>query len=428
MPGLEAGFAGIFSSGVSFWSNDKTTVVLFGSTLRKIFYILQRTFRMVTKISERVKGIKYAIRDIEVGAPEGVLKLNIGDPLLFDFKLPKVMEKAMIKAIRAGHNYYAESQGLLVLREAIAQKEGISPENVIVTAGTSEAVNFLFAALAEGGSEVLIPSPTYPQYSSMIKLWGGKPVFYSCDSSWFPEISDIKKKITKRTKGLVLINPNNPTGAVYPKDILAEIASLCEEREIPIISDEIYYDLTFGKPKRSISKIANGEAIVLNGMSKCYLAPGWRVGWLTLHNFKDTQLRESILKLCRLRLCINTPAQYAMAEVMKGKNNVHIEQMEEKLRERRDFIMRRFGEIGLKCARPDGAFYAFPCVEDKERRWKSDIDFVLKLRDKEKLLVVHGGGFEFKSKPTEKYFRIVFLPPIKILDEALNRIERFVKH
>ncbi|MEM2175381.1 MAG: aminotransferase class I/II-fold pyridoxal phosphate-dependent enzyme [Candidatus Micrarchaeia archaeon] len=376
-------------------------------------------------ISNRTKKIKYAIRDLEVGVKPGTIKINIGDPLAYDLKLPKIMERELIRAVRKGYNYYSDSQGLYDLRKEIGKKENVSPDDVIITSGTSEAINFIFASLLNKGDEVILPTPCYPQYPSMVYLWSGKPVFYHCDSNWVPYPNEIRKKITKKTKAVLLINPNNPTGAVYPKDILEEVCKICEEKDLILISDEIYSDLIFEGKFYSVADLSNSKTIVLNGVSKCYLAPGWRIGWITFHNFKDNNLKESILKLCRLRLCANTPAQFAIANVLKyenhnGKN--YLEEVINKLRKRREFMMKKFSEYGINCVRPKGTFYAFPWIENKG--WKNDMDFVLKLRDRMKVLVVHGSGFYYKSK--DIHFRIVFLPNEKILGEALDRIGKFI--
>jgi aspartate/methionine/tyrosine aminotransferase len=369
--------------------------------------------------------------------PKGTIKLNIGDPLIFDFKIPKNIENEMKKAISNGYNFYAPSEGVKELREKIAKKEQCKPEDIIVTAGTSEAVNFLFASLVEHGTQILLPSPCYPQYPSLVKLWGGTPIFYDCDENWQPNIHDIKKKIKQskswtgnKMKAIVIINPNNPTGVVYDESILREICDIAYENNMIVISDEIYCDLVFGKQFVPTSSVARGPIVTLNGVSKCYLAPGWRIGWMTLQNFKDDILKESILKLCRLRLCANTPAQYAMVKALEDKR--HMDKIKAELIARRDFMMKKFEElksdgININCVKPDGAFYAFPYIEDKKGKWKSDLDMVLKIRDNAHVLVVHGSGFDYHSSPDKKYFRMVFLPPEKILNEAIDRIRNYIK-
>ncbi len=383
---------------------------------------------MTSLISSRTEKIKYAIRDLEIGIKPGTIKLNIGDPLAYDLKLPKIMEKALIEAVKKGYNFYSDSQGVYELRKKIAEKEKISMNDVIVTSGTSEAINFIFACILNKDDEVLLPTPCYPQYPSMVALWGGKTIFYKCDENWIPDVSDIKKKISKKTKSLVIINPNNPTGAVYPKDVIEEICRICDKNKILIISDEIYSDLTFEEKFFSVEEASNSETIILNGVSKCYLAPGWRIGWMTFHNFKNNKLKESILKLCRLRLCANTPAQYAVSKIIDEEINNgrdYLSEVKDKLKRRRDFMMKKFEENHINCILPKGAFYAFPWIENKNKKWKNDLDFVLKLRDKMKVLVVHGGGFFYKSK--DIYFRIVFLPNEKILGEAISRIGKFMR-
>jgi len=358
--------------------------------------------------------------------------------LIFDFKLPKNIEDEMKKAVSGGYNFYSPSEGVEELREKIAKKEGSKLENTLVTAGTSEAVNFLFAALVENGTEILLPSPCYPQYPSLVKLWGGTPVFYKCDENWLPDINDIKAKVRSsktasgnRIKAIVIINPNNPTGAVYDRELIEQISNIAADNDMILISDEIYCDLVFDKKFTKAVAVAKGPVVTLNGMSKCYLAPGWRIGWMNIDNFKDTSLKDAILKLCRLRLCASTPAQYAMAKALENETK-HIDKIKVELKARRDFMLKKFEDlrnegIDINCVKPEGAFYAFPYIMDRENRWKSDLDMVLKIRDNAKVLVVHGSGFNYTSPPDRKYFRIVFLPPEKILNEAITRMGDYIK-
>jgi len=292
--------------------------------------------------------------------------------------------------------------------------------------------------LVEQGTQILLPSPCYPQYPSLVKLWGGNPIFYNCDENWQPDIKDIKKKIKQakswtgknKLKAIVIINPNNPTGVVYDEKIVREITDIAYDNDLIIISDEIYCDLVFDKKFSSTTPIARGPVVTLNGVSKCYLAPGWRIGWITLENFKDDVLKESILKLCRLRLCANTPAQYAMVKALEDKR--HIDKVKAELKSRRDFMMKKFGEmredgINITCVKPEGAFYAFPCIDDKKGRWKTDLDMVKGIRDNAHVLFVHGSGFDYVSSPDKKYFRMVFLPPEKIINEAITRMSDYIK-
>jgi len=390
------------------------------------------------KMIKRLEKITYAIRDLDVGVPKGTIKLNIGDPLIFDFRIPKNIENEMKNAISKGYNFYAPSEGVRELREKIAKKENCNADDVIITSGTSEAVNFLFASLVEQGTQILLPSPCYPQYPSLVKLWGGTPIFYQCDRDWQPDVDDIKRKIRQgkrlmggnRIKAIVIINPNNPTGVVYDESIVREICDIAAENGLIMISDEIYCDLVFEKRFVPTDALAKGPVVTLNGVSKCYLAPGWRIGWLTFDNFSDNVLKESIMKLCRLRLCANTPAQYAMVKALEDKK--HMDKVKVELKARRDFMMKKFNEmkdegIGIECVKPEGAFYAFPCIEDKAGRWKTDKDMVLGIRDNAHVLVVHGSGFDHRSTPDRKYFRMVFLPPEKILNEAITRMGDYIK-
>jgi tyrosine/nicotianamine family aminotransferase len=392
------------------------------------------------KIAQRVNRINYAIRDLDTNA-KGLIKLNIGDPAFFGFKTPEPLVNAMSESVKNQKGYYTDSQGLLELREVIARmasNKGISADanNVIITTGASEAVNLIFACLMEKGSEVLLPAPTYPQYSSVVNFFEGNNVFYKCDeeNNWQPDVDDIRRKISEKTAAIVVINPNNPTGAVYKPKVLRQIIDIAAEHNLPIISDEIYDDMVIDgtfTPTASLTKEV--PIITLNGISKNYLAPGWRLGWMILSNLNEehAQLKEALLKLCRLRLCASTPAQFAAAKALD--NTSHIAEVRNSLRKRRDFVLKRFSEIktnnvSFSCTKPEAAFYAFPKLNDKHNLWKSDLDFVKDLRDNGKVLVVHGSGFNYEDLDSKtKHFRLVFLPELDVLEEAFNRIEKFVK-
>jgi len=392
------------------------------------------------EIAQRVNRIHYAIRDLDTNAKD-LIKLNIGDPAFFGFKTPEPLVNAMSESVKNQKNYYTDSQGLLELREAIAKRSSsrgvpTTEKDVIVTAGASEAVNLIFACLIEKGSEVLLPAPTYPQYSSVVNFFEGENVFYKCDeeNNWQPDVDDIKRKISEKTAAIVIINPNNPTGAVYKPKILKQIIDIAAEHKLPIISDEIYDDMVIEDSFTSTASLSKEVPIItLNGISKNYLAPGWRLGWMTLSNLKgeQEQLKEALLKLCRLRLCASTPAQFAAAKALN--NTSHINAVRNSLKKRRDFVLKRFSEIktdkvSFSCTKPEAAFYAFPKLNDKYNLWKSDLEFVKELRDKGNVLVVHGSGFNYEDTDRKtKHFRLVFLPELNVLAEAFNRIEQFVK-
>ena len=389
-------------------------------------------------------AIEYAIRDVVVHAREleearrKVVYLNIGDPLKFDFDTPEHIKEALYRAVGEGRNWYGPSEGLPELREAVCEKEkrfndvDIGPEDVIITAGVSEGISFLFGALLEPGDEVLVPGPTYPPYISYAKFFGAEPIPYRTieEEGWAPDVDDLRAKITERTKLIILINPNNPCGAVYGPDVVRQILDIAGEHGLPVASDEIYDRIVFeGRFKSTASLTSDVPVIGLNGFSKVYLMTGWRLGYIY---FKDEEeilagLKEAVVKLARIRLCANTPVQVAAVEAIRGPQD-HVKEMVNKLRERRDIVYKRLNEInGISTAKPEGAFYIFPKVEGIGSKWKSDKEFVLQLLRETGVLVVHGSGF--CEEYGRGHFRAVFLPPPDVLEEALSEIEAFMnKH
>ncbi len=386
--------------------------------------------------AKRAKRIEYAIRDVVVPATElerkgiEVLKLNIGDPIKYDFKTPKHIREAAAKAVMDSRSEYSPSEGLLELREAIVEKErdygvDITVDDIVVTTGVTEALMLIFAAALDPGDEVLVPGPTYPPYITYPTFYDGFPKTYRTveDNGWQPDIEDIRKKITKRTKAIAIINPNNPTGAYYDEKILKEIADVAGEHNLFIISDEIYDKMLYDDVFISPAKIAKDvPMIILNGISKVYLAPGWRIGYLAIRD-SDGQLediRDGIMRQARARLCANTPLQIGYLAALKGPQD-HIRKTMEKLRKRRDYIAKRVEEIpGLSVVPPKGAFYMFIKIEGCE----NDKKFVLDLLHEKHVLVVHGSGF--CPVYGKGHFRVVNLPPVDYLERAFDRIEDFV--
>ena len=394
------------------------------------------------RASARALGIEYAIRDVVVPARElekkgvKVLYLNIGDPLKFDFDTPGHIKKALYEAARAGKNWYGPSEGLPELREAVSEKEkrynnvDIGPEDVIITAGVSEAISFLMGALLEPGDEVLVPGPTYPPYIAYTKFYGGKPIPYGTveEEGWAPDLDDLRAKITDRTKLIVLINPNNPCGAVYEPRTVKAILDLAGEYGLPVASDEIYDRIIYEGHFRSTASLSGDVPVIgLNGFSKVYLMTGWRLGYLYFWDPEGalTELREAVVKLARVRICPNTPVQMAGVAALRGPQD-HVKEMVEKLRARRDLAYRRLNEIeGIRAVRPEGAFYIFPRIEGVGSIWRTDKEFVLELLREKGVLLVHGSGF----CPTfgRGHFRAVFLPPPDVLEEAFDKIEEFME-
>ncbi|HIJ98684.1 TPA: aminotransferase class I/II-fold pyridoxal phosphate-dependent enzyme, partial [archaeon] len=279
--------------------------------------------------------------------------------------------------------------------------------------------------LVEQGDNILIPGPSYPPYTSFVKYFGGNPIEYRCIESegWQPDIDYLEKKITKRTKAIVIINPNNPTGAVYSKKTLQQIVDVAAAYNLPIISDEIYDQMNYKKHVSPCSLSKDAKFIQLNGISKVYLAPGWRIGYMALsNNFEE--LFDACIRQARIRLCANTPGQYPYFSALKGPTT-HIKKTKRKLRKRRDYAHKRLNEIeGLSTAKPEGTFYIFPKIEHPKYA-RNDKKFVLDLLHKKYVLFVNGSGFG--KKFGTGHFRGVFLPKVEILGEAFDRVEEFLK-
>ncbi|NWF87100.1 aminotransferase class I/II-fold pyridoxal phosphate-dependent enzyme [Candidatus Bathyarchaeota archaeon] len=394
------------------------------------------------KVTERANTIEYAIRDVIVHAKQlaktgkKIYYLNIGDPVAFDFDTPQHIKHALIRAVEEGANAYSPSEGLPELREAISQKEkrvnnvDVSADNIIVTSGISEGIQMVMAALLDTGDEILLPGPTYPPYISYAKFFGGKPITYETaeESGWQPNLEDLKSKISKRTRGIVIINPNNPCGALYEEKVVKQILDLAGEHEIPVLSDEIYDQIIYEKKFVSTAHLARDIPIIgFNGFSKAYLMTGWRLGYIYFHDQEEQlrELKQCIEKEARIRLCVNTPVQKAGVAALNGPQQ-HIKETVEKLRQRRDYAWKRLNEIdNVSCAKPEGAFYFFPKIHGIGRRWETDREFVLALLKETGVLLVHGSGFD--SVYGAGHVRGVFLPPIETLKEALNELERFMK-
>ena len=392
-------------------------------------------------LTDRVQNLEYAIRDVVGHAMQmekkgkDIIYLNIGDPLKFDFNTPEHIKEALILAIRQNFNAYSPSEGLPELREAICEKEKkvskieLLSENVIVSNGVSEAIQMILGALVENGDEILVPGPTYPPYISYTEFFGGKAIQYqtSEENGWQPDLDDVKAKVSDKTRAIVIINPNNPCGALYDRKAISAMVDLAGEHNIPLISDEIYDQIAYDEPVSTANIAKDVTVIGLNGFSKVYLMTGWRLGY-TYFTGQDEkmleELREHVTKEARIRLSANTPVQKAAVEALRGPQD-HISIMVEKLRQRRDFSYKRLNEItGISCAEPKGAFYFFPKVDEIGSRWENDMVFVRDLLENTGLVFVHGSGFG--STYGSRHFRGVFLPPIDVLDKAFDKLDSFM--
>jgi len=385
----------------------------------------------------RLDNVRYAIRDLACYADEvakqghKILPLNIGDPNIFDFQTPPHMIEAVYKAMREGKNGYAPSPGIKEALDAIrgeAACKGITTvQDVFVTTGVSETVDVCLAALLNPGEDLLTPAPDYPLYSAILGKMGIalNTYYLNEEDGWQPDLDDIKRKITSRTRGIVLINPNNPTGSVCTRRMLEQIAELARRHHLVVFADEIYDKQMLDDDEHiAFAKAAaDVPCITFGGLSKNYLVPGWRIGWGIVSGEAAAvkQYNEGIQKLLRARLCANHPEQYAIKAALEGPQD-HLAEVRRKLRSRRDLTVRWANSTPrLSCVSPRAAFYAFPRIDIPE----GDEVFVRELILKKHVMVVHGSGFG--QKPGTKHFRIVYLPDEATLTKAYTAIAELLR-
>ncbi|MDD9179058.1 MULTISPECIES: pyridoxal phosphate-dependent aminotransferase [Aliivibrio] len=378
--------------------------------------------------------LKHAKRMEEEG--HKILKLNIGNPAPFGFDAPDEILVDVIKNLPTSQGY-CDSKGIYSARKAVVQhyqRRGLldlDVEDVYIGNGASELIVMAMQALLNNGDEMLVPAPDYPLWTAAVSLSGGKPVHYICDegADWYPDLDDIKKKITPNTKGIVLINPNNPTGAVYSRDFLLQVVEIARQNNLIIFADEIYDKVLYdGAVHTTLATLAPDLlTVTFNGLSKAYRVCGFRGGWMFLNGPKDHAQGyiAGLDMLASMRLCANVPMQHAIQTALGGYQSINELLLPGgRLLEQRDKAYDLITQIpGISCVKPKGAMYMFPKLDPKIYKIKDDQKFVLDFLIKEKVLLVQGTGFNW---PKPDHFRIVTLPRIDDLETAIGRLERFL--
>lgn len=394
--------------------------------------------------SRRLDNLKYEIRGatyqkaLELES-QGfkIHNLNIGNPAPFGFNSPDEIVHDLILNIRNAQGY-TDSRGLFSARKAVMHHtqtqgiHGVEINDIFIGNGVSELILLSMQALLNPGDEILVPSPDYPLWTTAIALSGGKPVHYVCDeqSDWNPDLDDMEKKITPRTKGIVLINPNNPTGAVYEKEVLENIAGMAERHGLIIFSDEIYDQILYDGARHYPMATLVSETLCISygGLSKNYRSAGFRGGWMILSGakLKARSYVEGILLLASLRLCANVPTQYAIQTALGGHQSIKELVTENgRLHKQMNLVYERLVSIpGVSCVKPKGSLYVFPKLDLKKFGLENDEKFVYDLLSEQKVLVVPGSGFNYI---TDDHFRIVFLPTVDELNQALDKLEHFLE-
>ena len=395
------------------------------------------------KKSDKLSDVLYDIRgpvmeEAQRLEHEGhrILKLNIGNPAPFGFEAPEEVLVDMVRNLPTAQGY-SDSQGIYTARKAVMQYNqrmgisGVEIDDIYVGNGVSELISMSLSALLNEGDEVLIPAPDYPLWTAATQLASGTPVHYRCDedADWFPDLDDIRSKITDRTVALVVINPNNPTGAVYSKELLGELVQIAREHDLLVFADEIYDKILYdGAQHTCIASLADDLVfITMNGLSKSYRVAGFRSGWMTISGDKSRARGyiEGLNMMASVRLCANVPAQHAIQSSLGGYQSIgEFVVPGGRLFEQRAVAWEMINAIpGLSCTKPKGALYLFPKIDVERFGITDDEQFVLDLLRSEQILLVHGTGFNW---PEPNHFRVVFLPSVRDLSRALERLEKFL--
>ena len=396
------------------------------------------------KKSSKLTNVCYDIRGPVLDAAkrledEGhrITKLNVGSPAHFGLNAPDEIITDVIQNLQISEGY-CDSKGLYSARKAVMQEfqtkqvANVNIDNIFLGNGVSELISLTTTALLNNNDQILIPAPDYPLWTASVTLAGGKAQHYLCDEQqhWYPDIADIKRKINNNTKAIVIINPNNPTGSVYPKEILLEIIELARQHQLIILADEIYdkilYDGTKHIPIASLCE--DVLCITYGGLSKTYRLAGYRSGWMVISGPTShaRDLLQGINMLSSMRLCANVPAQHAIQTALGGYQSIHdLVAPTGRLCQQRDIAWQKINEIdGLSCEKPLGALYMFPKIDIKKFNIRNDEQMILDLLEKEKILLVHGRGFNW-SQPD--HFRLVFLPTPEELNITMERMKKFFR-
>lgn len=366
---------------------------------------------------------------------EDILKLNIGNPATFGFCAPEELIRQMERSLTSTEGY-SDSKGLLPAREAIVlycKEKGmhnVTVNDVYTGNGVSELITMSMQGLLDQGDEILVPSPDYPLWTASVTLAGGTAVHYQCDeqADWYPDIADMRSKITSRTKGIVVINPNNPTGALYPKEILEQIVELAREFGLILFADEIYDRLVMdGEVHTALASLAPDLlTLSFNGLSKSHLIAGYRCGWMSLCGDKSRAKGyiEGLNLLSAMRLCSNVPAQSVIPQALsERKSTEELLVPGGRVYEQREFVYHALKEIpGISVVKPKAAFYIFPKMDIQKFHIRDDEQFALDFLKQKHILITHGQGFHWEQPD---HFRIVFLPEVDVLKEACGRMGEF---
>jgi len=397
--------------------------------------------------AERTKKVTYAIRDIVLKAKEleaqgrKILYLNIGDPPVYDFETPIELRKVVVGKILASNantdlnvSTYCDSLGILEAKESVASDArerkhiaNITPDDVVITTGASEAITIAISALVNPGDNIMLPTPGYPLYISQVPVYHGElnQYYLNEEIGWQINFEELEKRVNEKTKAIVIINPNNPTGANYNKDSILNIIRFAKRHNLVIFADEMYDKLLYDDSKHiSVASLAEDVPVItFGGLSKNYIMPGWRLGWAIFHDpQKDmVEYREAINKMLRARLCAPHPQQYMVKPALDGDDR-HLDKIIPKLQKRRDITYEMLNKIpGISCVKPEGAFYAFPNIQLPAGI--DDEQYVIELLKETGVLVVYGKGFG--EKPGTGHFRIVFLPDDDTLIKSYDLLAEF---